>query len=261
MTVDCPELNAVPVAESISPRQTNEIIIAVPSVSSSNERKSIPSKRTAAIISFEEDDASIINNNMFKSSTPPTSVSLADACLKYQEKRKLAEEKSKPFVTDSTYERIHAEPINVASSTHPSETDVIEPESPTAIKIIPMTQTYPSFSNASSYEDRYKETDSSMSKATDSSSITSNTTTHSSNSPPNQPTSQPSHSTSMSSSISSVHNSPDVPISPNTTSSPENEYVSRIQELTNVENEHIHRIQELEKRCAGLEQKVTALTL
>lgn len=265
LTVDNPELNIAPVVESISSRPVNEIIIAVPIVSSTTERKSISSKRTAAIISFEEDEASLINNNVFKSSTPPTSVSLADACLKYQEKQKLAEEKSKTFVTDSTFERIHAEPIDVGSSQHPSETDIIEPESPTAIKIIPITHTYPmSPSFSSSYDDTYKETDSSMSKATDSSSITSNTTTHSSNSPPNQATSQPSQSISMSSSISSVHNMQDVLNSPNTTlpeNDPENVYVSRIQELTNAENEHINRIQELEKRCACLEEKVTTLTL
>lgn len=262
MTVDCPELNIAPVAESVSPRQSHEIIIAVPTVSTSTERKPVTSKRAAPIISFEEDDASVINNNIWKSSTPPTSVSLADACLKYQEKQKLAEEKLKPFATDSTYERLHAEPINVASSSHSNETEFIEEESPTAITIInPVIQTYPSsfpsFSN--SYD--YKETDSSMSKATDSSSITSNTTTHSSNSPPNQTTSQPSHSTSMSSSISSVHNSPDVPNSLQTTSSMENEYVSRIEELKITETEHVHRIQELEKRCANLEQRVTTLTL
>lgn len=262
MTVDCPELNLGPVAESISLRQTNEIIIAVPIVDSSSERKPVTkvNKRIAPIISFEEDDPSMTNNNIWKSSTPPATVSLADACLKYQEKRKLANEKSKPFITDSTYERLHAEPINMASSSLLNETEYIEEESPTAITIInPVTHpsSFPSFSN--SYD--YKETDSSMSKATDSSSITSNTTTHSSNSPPIQIVSQPSQSTSMSSSISSVHSSPDVQNSPHTRSSPENEYVVRIQELTTTESEHILRIQELEKRCACLEERVTALTL
>lgn len=264
MTVDSPELNIAPVVESSPPpRPVNEIIIAVPTVSSTGERKSTTSKR-AAIISFEdEENASFINNNLVRASTtPPTTISLADACLKYQEKQKLAEEKLKPFETDSTYERLHAEPINVASSSsvHPNETDFIEPESPTAITMInPVTQTYPTFS--SSYD--YKETDSSMSKATDSSSITSNTTTHSSHTPPPiQVASQPSHSTSMSSSISSAHNSPEAPNTPSSAStSPENEYISRIQELTTVENEHIVRIKELEKRCATLEERVNALTL
>lgn len=251
MAVDCPELNVTTTAESVSPRQTNEIIIAVPTVSSAIERKPAASKR-AAIISFEEDEsATRFNNNELKSSTPPTSVSLADACLKYQEKQKLAEEKLKTFKTDSTYERLHAEPINVGPSSHPNETVYIEPESPTAITIInPITQPFPSLSNSFDY----KETDSCISKATDSSSITSNTTTHSSNSPTNQIA-----STSMSSSMSSSdHNSPS---EINTTSSPENDHVSRIQELTNVESQQIHRIQELEKRCACLEERVTALTL
>lgn len=259
MTVDCIELNETSVAESASPRQNNEIIIAVPTVSSTKgERKTATTKR-AAIISFEEDEnTSLINNNVLKSSTPPTTaVSLADACLKYQEKQKLGEEKPKPFVSDSAYERLHAEPINVVPVPHPNETGIyIEPESPTAITIInPVTQAYPSLSN--SYD--YKETDS---KATDSSSITSNTTTHSSNSPPNQVNSQPSHSTSMNSSICSVHNSTDTPNTPNAISaSPDSEFTSRIQELTTVENAHIHRIQELEKRCACLEEQVSSLTL
>lgn len=262
MTVDCLELNETAAVESVSPRQSSEIIIAVPSVSTS-ERKSVSSKR-AAIISFEEDEnKSSVNNNVSKSSTPPTAVSLADACLKYQEKQKLTDDQPKPFVSDSAYERLHAEPINVgALLSHPNETDFIEPESPTAITIInPVTQTYPSLSN--SYE--CKETDSSMSKATDSSSITSNTTTNSSSSPPHQAiTSQQSPSTSMSSSICSVHNSPDTSNIPNmmVSESPElTEFTSRLQELTTAETENILRIQELEKRCACLEERVTALSL
>lgn len=252
--------------ESVSPRQNSEIIIAVPTVSSTNERKTVSSKR-AAIISFEEEEnAFLTNNNVLKSSTPPRAVSLAHACLKYQEKQKLANEKAKPFVSDSTYERLHAEPISIANTVHPKETEYIRPESPTAIKIItPVTQTYQSSHTASlsnSYD--YKETDSSMSKATDSSSIASNTTTHSSNSVPNQEAtsqSQPSQSNSMSSSISSAHNSvPNSPTEEDPTST-ENELISRIEELTTVENEHVHRIQELEKRCATLEQQVTTLTL
>lgn len=269
VTVDSPELNIAMTAESVSPRQNNEIIIAVPTVNSStNERKPVSSKR-AAIISFEEEEnASLANNNVLKSSTPPKTVSLADACLKYQEKQKIAEEKSKPkFLSDSTYERLHAEPISIGSMVHPRETEYIEPESPTAIKIItPITQTYQSSHTASlstSYD--YKEIDSSISKTTDSSSITSNTTTHSSNSPADQIISQPSQSDSMNSSISSSHNSisnsiRNSPTNEEDPSSRENELVSQIQELTTVESEHIRRIQELEKRCASLEEKVTTLT-
>lgn len=286
MTVDSPELNVSTPAESISPRQMNEIIIAVPTVSSLTERKSIPSKKTA-IISFDEDEnSSIINNNVLKSmtTTPPTNVSLADACLKYQEKQKLAEEKSKPFVTDSTYERYHAEPINVSATVvRPSETVYIEPESPTAITIInPVIQAYQSLPNSFDF----KETDSSLSKATDSSSITSSTTTHSSTSPRNRVPSEPSHSTSMSSSISSDHNSPNVASSPENEHDvgndierrhverdidhdiqnengphTENDFIARIEELTIVENQHISRIQELEAQCVHLEQRVSALTM
>lgn len=280
MAVDSPDLNIATPAESVSPRQMNEIIIAVPSVSStSSERKSTASKK-AAIISFEEDEnVSLLNNNVLNSSTPPAAVSLADACLKYEEKQKLAEEKSKPFNTDSTYERLHAEPISI-SAVYPNETDYIEPEFPTSIKIYdPVTQTYPSLSN--SYD--YKETDSNMSKATDSSSFSSNTTTHSSNSHPEQIASQPSHSTSMSSSISSdhqlnAHSSVEATQSPEnkqeheeskiideikveTANNNENEYISRIQELKTIEQEHISRIQELEERCILLQDRVHSLTL
>ncbi|XP_031625324.1 sorting nexin-29 isoform X2 [Contarinia nasturtii] len=251
VTVDSPELNVSTLAESVSPRQTNEIIIAVPTVSSSTERKSVAPKK-AAVISFEEDEnSSLVNDN----------VSLADACLKYQEKQKLAEEKSKPFTTDSTYERLHAEPINIIATNSrilSNETDYIEPEFPTSIKMIkPAIQTYPS----NSYD--YKETDSNQSKATDSSSVTSDTTTNSSNSSPNQVTSQPSHSTSMSSSISNTTSS----IEENENddeeheNDDENKNELRIQELTTTESEHIARIRELEQRCALLEDRLTALTL
>lgn len=267
VNVDSPELNIAMTAESVSPRQNNEIIIAVPTVNSStNERKSVSSKR-AAIISFEEEEnASLANNNLLKSSTPPKTVSPADACLTYQEKQKIAEEKSKPkFVSDSAYERLHAEPISIGSMVHPQETEYIEPESPTAIKIItPITQTYQSSHTTSlstSYDYKEHIEDSSISKTTDSSSITSNTTTHSSNSPSNQVVSQPSQSDSMNSSISSAHNSiSNSPTNEEDPSSRENELVSQIQELTTVESEHIRRIHELEKRCASLEEKVTTLT-
>lgn len=65
----------------------------------------------------------------------------------------------------------------------------------------------------------------------------------------------------MNSSISSAHNSPIASNTPNDTPMPlENEFTSRIQELTIVESEHVHRIQELEKRCATLEEQVSTLT-
>lgn len=286
MTVDSPELNIAMPAESISPRQTNEIIIAVPTVSSATERKSAAAKK-AAIISFDEDE----NSSLLKKtgSTPPTTVSLSDACLKYQERQKLADEKSKPFTTDSTYERLHAEPIDISKTARPNEIVYIEPESPTVIKMInPVTQTYPSLS--SSFD--YKETDSNMSKATDSSSFSSNTTTHSSSSAKNHVASEPSHSTSMSSSISSEHNlqdSPNVPSSSeignehdneedenanensyieseidhdnNKQSDNDTDYIARIQELTAMQNQHVSRIRELEERCTHLQDRISALTL
>lgn len=281
VTVDSLELNVPTPAESMSPRQVNEIIIAVPTVSSLSERKTAAFKK-AAVISFEEDENTLmINNNVLNSSA---TVPLSHACLKYQEKQKLAEEKAKLFVTDSSYERLHAEPINIgAISTHANETEYIEPESPTAIQIYnPVPQTYPALTN--SYD--YKETDSSLSKATDSRSIASNTSTHSSNSP-NQINSQPSHSTSMSSSISSGHHSPNFTYLPendrenqhedadeheyehehgnehenNNEHENSTEYITRVQGLTAIKTEQQTRIQELEQRCVHLQDRVTALTL
>lgn len=289
MTVDSPELNITMPAESISPRQTNEIIIAVPTVSSATERKSAAVAKKAAIISFDEDEnSSAFNNNVLKCSTPSKTVSLSDACLKYQEKQKLANEKSKPFITDSTYERLHAEPIDISKTVRPNETVYIEPESPTVIKMMnPVTQTYPSLS--SSFD--YKEQDS---KATDSSSFSSNATTHSSTSPQNHVASEPSHSTSMNSSISSEHNlqnSPNVASSSEIGNENDNEedenaneipfieskighdnnkqnnndtdtdYIARIQELTANQNQNLSRIRELEERCIHLQDRVSALTL
>lgn len=236
------------VADTVPTRQTREIIIAVPTVSSSNERKSTSFTKRSQIISFEDDEnATVTNNNMLKSTTPPaTAVPLSHACLKYQEKEKLAKEKLKRIKTDSAYERIMntTEPISTNPTSNivqSSETDYIEPESPTTIQIFnPNNETYPS--PTSSFE--FKESDSCVSKTTDSSSIASNTTTHSSNSIQNPESLQPSQENSMHSSISSAHNS-----------------VAALRHMISMEGVYTSKIQELEKRCASLEEQVTALTL
>lgn len=240
ITVDCSELNVASTAETVSPRQTNEIIIAVPSVSSTSERKATSSKRPQ-IISFEDDD-SVINNNVLRSSTPPiASVSLSDACLKYDNKTIL---NKTTFESDSTYERVmkSSDPIESTNINERNETEYIEPESPTEIKIFnTITEPYPPLSI--SYES--KETDSTISKVTDSSSVTSSATTNSSTSAKNPISSQPSTSDSMHSSISRS-----------------SENVSEAADSgSNIEHEQMIRIHELEQRCASLEEKVTALTL
>lgn len=248
ITVDSSDLNVASVAETVSPKPTREIIIAVPTVSSSNERKSTSSTKRSQIISFEDDEnATVANNNILKSTTPPaTAVPLSHACLKYQEKEKLAKEKRKTIKTDSTYERI----MNTTESicTNPtsnvvqcSETDYIEPESPTTIQIFnPNNETYPS--PTSSFD--FKESDSCVSKTTDGSSIASNATTHSSSSVQNPESLQPSQENSMHSSISSAHDS-----------------VAALRHMISMEGVYTSKIQELEKRCASLEEQVTALRL
>lgn len=252
-------MNVAPAVETTLPRQ-NEIIIAVPTVSSSNERKSITSKRTQ-IISFEDDEnASAINNNAWASSTPPSAtVPLSQTCLKYQEKERLAKEKLKTIKTDSTYERIMntTDPMNtpkVINISHTNVTDVIKPESPTAIQIFDP-------SPSSSFD--FKESDLSASKmsSSDNSSITSNTTSQSEKSVHNLESSQP---------------QPDV--DDLSTGADDNEVVDdecknvdslnadimlndTTQIISNREGKYLARIQELESRCASLEEQVTTLTL
>lgn len=252
ITVDCSELNIAPPSEAIPIRQANEIIIAVPSVSSLNEQKTAKAKRKQ-IISFEDDEnASTINSNLLKSSTPPTTVSLSDACLKYQEKERLAKEKVQTIKTDSTYERLmhSADAVIPSNVIEPNETDYIEPESPTSIKMF-STVASEAYSMLSHAFDP-KEIDSNISKAddtviptSDSSSMTSNSTDSStSSSAPNQIEIEPKSPTeSIDSSMSSVNNSTSASVT-----APD-------------DAEQKLRIQELEERCVNLEAKVTALSL
>lgn len=227
----------------------NEIIIAAPTVNASMERKSNVSKR-AQVISFEDDD-SVINNNIslatMHQASPPQTVSLSKACLKYEDKDKSTTTTKGSFTTDSTYERITSQATETTDTKYntelPNETDLIKPESPTEIKIFnPINETYSHLSE--SFDG--KETDSSLSKVSDSSSVTSSVTTFSSNSVKNPVSPQLSQSDSMHSSagLSSENISEAV----NTMS-------------TNVEHEQLIRIQELEQRCSSLEEKVASLTL
>lgn len=236
ITVDSPELNVVPPNETKSLRKSNEIIIAVPTVCSTTpkERKSIGIK-PIQIISFEDDESeqssSNSNNNNLSNLTSP---SLSETCLKYTEKEKQEMENSQ--TSDSAYERNTncTEPIAVTPK--PNETDYIEPESPTSIKLyspVLSSKTYPMTSHLFDF----KETDSTISKTTDSSSIASTTTTTSSTSAIQQPvSSHPSRSESLDSSFSST------------------------QVASNGIDTNL-RVQELEERCASLEEQVTTLTL
>lgn len=247
--MDSSELNVASNVDTMSPRQMNEIIIAVPTVNGSMERKSNLSKR-AQVISFEDDD-SVINNNIstaiIHQASPPQTVSLSEACLKYEDKEKSTKTKIKSFTTDSTYERITSQATETndlkCNIEMPNETDLIKPESPTEIKIFnPITETYSHLSQ--SFDS--KETDSSMSKVSDSSSVTSSATTFSSNSVKNPVSPQLSQSDSMHSSIG--QSSDNISEAANTMS-------------TSVEQEQLIRIRELEQRCSSLEGKVASLTL
>lgn len=204
-----------------------------------------------------------MNNNAWASSTPPSAtVPLSQTCLKYQEKERLAKEKLKTIKTDSTYERIMttSDPMNtpkVLNIPHTNVTDVIKPESPTAIQIFDP-------SPSSSFD--FKESDLSASKmsSSDDSSITSNATSQSENSVQNLESSQP---------------QPDVDdLSTGADESNENEVVdddcknvdslnaditinATTQIISEMEGKYLARIQELESRCASLEEQVTTLTL
>lgn len=261
ITVDCPELNVAPPSESIPILQRRqEPIIAVPTVSSSSERKSIGSKRVKQIISFEDDENALttLNNNLLKSSTPPTATSLADACLKYQEKERLAKEKVQKIKTDSTYERI-MQTTDITSNVIQSneiETDYIEPESPTSIKMYSpiASETYAMLSKTfdpKEIEATISKSDSNtptQSPPSDTTSTTSHSTTHSSTSASvqNHISSQPSQSES----INSMHSSMDSVSNSLTESVPSPDEIKQKQ-----------RIEELEQRCMILEEKVSTLTL
>lgn len=247
ITVDSSELNVASNAETISPHQMNEIIIAVPTVNASMERKSNSSKR-AQVISFENDD-SVINNNISKvimhQASPPKSVSLSEACLKYEDKEKSSTTNRRSFTTDSTYERITSQATETNDTKciteMPNETDLIKPESPTEIQIfnpITLSQSFDS-----------KETDSStVSKvSSDSSSVTSSATTFSSNSAKNPVSPQLSQSNSMHSSIGQSSENISEAVNTMTTNS--------------IEQEQLIQIRELEQRCSSLEEKVASLTL
>lgn len=257
VTVDSSDLNVAPAVDVTLPRQ-NEIIIAVPTVSST-ERKSTTTKRTQ-IISFEDDEnATIANNNVWTSSTPPP---LSHTCLKYQEKERLAQEKLKTIKTDSTYERImhSTDPMNmpfVMNAVVGNETDLIKPESPTAIQIFDP-------SPSSSYD--FKESDLSVSKisTSDNSSIASNTTSQSENSVQNLelPALQLSPNEENSSNEGDDEEADDTSKDlQSSTTDVAMMTVATTPTVSDIEEKYTQRIQELESRCNSLEGQVKTLTL
>lgn len=248
VTVDSPELNIISPVETKTLQKPNEIIIAVPVVGagsdtkSSNEPKSTGSKRKQ-IISFEDDELESVSSHSSSSIKSPT-ISLSDACLKYEEKERQRIESIQAICNDSSYQRImnFTDPPQCSDhNTTPIETECIEPESPTKIKLygpVLSATTYPT--TYSSFKIDSKEFDSNISTRTDSSSAASTTTTTSSSSAAAQQ-SHPSLSESMASSISSVNQSAHI--------------VAENSSATNA------RLQELEQRCASLEEQITTLTL
>lgn len=230
-------------------QKPNEIIIAVPvvgakiDIKTSAETKTTASKRKH-IISFEDDEMETVSSHSSSSIKSPT-LSLSDACLKYEEKEKQRIESIQAICNDSSYQRI----MNVTDSppncsdknATPIETGYIQPEAPQKIKLyspVLSAKTYPTATKIDSEEFNSKETESNISSKTDSSSFASTTTTTSYSSTAAQ---QQSQSASMSSSISSVSHS-----------------VHSVTESNSATNA---RLQELETRCASLEEQITTLTL
>lgn len=252
ITVDSPELNIISPAETKCLQKPNEIIIAVPVVGAkidtitSAETKMSGSKRKQ-IISFEDDEMESVSSHSSSSIKSPT-LSLSDACLKYEEKEKQRNESIQAICNDSSYQRImnlsDPTPHCVDKNATPIETGYIQPEAPQKIEL------YSPVLSAKTYQTTYssikidsgefdvKEFESNISTKTDSRSFASTTTTTSSSSTAAQRSpSNPSQSSSMSSSISSVPP------------------VTESNSATNA------RLQELESRCASLEEQITTLTL
>lgn len=244
VTVDSPELNIVAPVETKSLQKPNEIIIAVPVVGASsdiqsqNESKSMGSKRKQ-IISFEDDEMESVSSHSSNSIRFPT-MSLSDACLKYEVKEKQRIETIQAICNDSSYQRLMdltATPQCSENTATSIETEYIEPESPTKIKLyspVLSAKTYPTTLS--------KEFESAVSTPPQSSNVASTTTTASSSSAAAQQL--PLHtslSESMTGSISSVNQSAHA--------------VAECSSATSA------RLQELEQRCASLEEQITTMTL
>lgn len=211
---------------------------------SPNEPKSTGSKRKQ-IISFDDDELGSVSSHSSNSIKSPT-VSLSDACLKYEEKERQRIESIQAICNDSSYQRIMNlnDPPQCSDNNNatPIETEYIEPESPTKIKLygpVLSATTYPT--TYSAYKIESNEFDPNISIRTDSGSAASTATTTSSSSAVAQQSSHTSFSESMTSSIGSVSQSPYL--------------VAENSAATNA------RLQELEQRCASLEEQITTLTL
>lgn len=214
--------------------RSEEIIIAVPIVP--KERKSAGLKKAKQIISFDE-NAEAINNNIAHCSPVLQTKSLSSTCLKYRDIPVRSIPKAVASSTDSIFDQKLAETLSQYDIIHAGspkskyeETDYIEPESPSSIKLC---------GSLPSYSDSMKEAESSISKTIDSCSSTSNTTTTASSSRHN----------SIHSSLSSVHQV-------------QGEFGHTVEVEVEVEAARYDaRVRELENRCATLEKQVADLSL
>lgn len=238
ITVDSRELNIPTVAEQKS--RSQEIIIAVPTVSKG--RKATGSKRKQ-IISFEDNETTESPNNSVSSPIPVLqSKSLPSSCLKYKEPALRNFYRSEASSMDSIIDQQLAETLEAYDIVHSSspraeETDYLEPESPSSIK---MCGSLPS-------TDSMKETEeSSISKIINSTSSTSNvtstTTTTTTNS--SRELSRNSSSNSLINAIHQVNGNVMQRLGANTESSVEDP-----------------KLRQLEDRCTSLEKQVAELTL
>lgn len=241
ITVDSRDLNIPTVAEYKN--RSHEIIIAVPTVS--KERKIAGLKR-AQIISFDNDNErpeTTINNNVSSPIPVLQSKSLSSSCLKYRDPPMTnLYNKTIASSSDSIRDQQFAETLasyDIVSSSSPRETDYLEPESPSSIK---MCGSLPSNS------DSMKEAESSISKTTtiDSCSTTSNPNTTNSSSR------QLSRQSSTSSSMNSVHQA-------------KGDNFNHSIDIDNLMEQMPPavdtQLRQLEDRCAGLEKQVAELTL
>lgn len=242
ITVDSRDLNIPTVAEYKN--RSQEIIIAVPTVS--KERKIAGLKRTQ-IISFDNDNESpetTINNNVSQPIPVLQSKSLSSSCLKYKQPPTTTNLYNRTIASssDSILDQQLAETLasyDIVHSSSPHETDYLEPESPSSIKM---------FGSLPSTSDSMKEAESSISKTTtiDSCSTTSNANTTNSSSR------QPSRQSSTSSSMNSVHQ---------VNGDNFNQSIDIDDLMEQIPSPVDTKLRQLEDRCAGLEKQVAELTL
>lgn len=214
------------------PNRSNEIIIAVPPVAKSKERKNTNAKRTQ-IISFEESDE-FSTASALPSSSPRLMSTTEDS-----------NSDSQPEQSNSSFDS----PKSV-------EVDYVEPESPTPVQILPPA-TALKYQISNIFD--FKDFESSMLKTADSSSSSVASTTTATNSSVSIQQ-QESVTNSLHSSTTSINRAP-VPVEVVAVEALVDEETPEETAFVETERLSAKRIHELEQRCTQLEELVTALQL